>query len=50
MQTNWLPLDTKFIGNVFDLWETNIQDSFVPEENVTVDEQFLTCVCGHYAI
>ena len=30
------------IRRVFDTWESTLQDSFVPDENVTVDEQLLT--------
>jgi len=30
------------IRKVFDMWESTLQDAFVPDENVTVDEQLLT--------
>jgi len=30
------------IRRVFESWESTLQDSFVPDENVTVDEQLLT--------
>ena len=34
--------NTSLIRKVFDMWESTLQDAFVPDENVTVDEQLLT--------
>ena len=30
------------VRRIFDMWEETLQDSFIPEDNVTVDEQLLT--------